>query len=99
MSLRHLTHRKTAGLGDRYGAHVDREDLIAANDPFGAAELRTGRTIVSPEDPEHRTVDVMSRMEMSREEKAGYLAKARFKPQAISAILAQVDRYTETSED
>jgi len=78
--------------------HDEDDDRIHASDPYGAAELKKRNLLVSPEEPEWRIVQVMSRMSMSRDEKAVYLARAGFKPQAISAILAQVDRYTEENE-
>lgn len=93
--LRKFAHRKTA---DRYGAHGDDDGNIQAHDPIGAMELRGSQVIVSPEDPEWRTVEQVARLSMSRDEKAEYMARGGFGPQAISAILAQVDRYTETSE-
>jgi hypothetical protein len=64
----------------------------------GPMVLAKSSTIVDPSMTTHEVVVKMSRLDMSRDEKAGYLQRAGFLPQAISAILAQVDRYTDASE-
>jgi hypothetical protein len=64
----------------------------------GPPALKSMSTLVNPEMSTYQVVNTMGRLEMSREEKAAYLGKAGFQPQAISAILAQVDGYTESSE-
>jgi len=89
--------RKTVGPGAlrKQGSIPDPEDpedgRNLSRDAFGPYALPSTGTIVSPEMDTHEIVDKLGRMEMSRDEKAGYLGKAGFQPRAISAILAQVD--------
>jgi hypothetical protein len=95
-ALRLRARRKMAG---NYQPESPEEGRLGPDRQLTAPpDLATTATIVNPGMPTYDVVRTMTRMDMGRDDKAVYLSKAGFLPQAISAILAQVDGYTETSE-